>query len=164
VTDTFDLAILTEELTQDEGTRAFPYTDTKGHLSIGIGHNLSAKGITAAAIDFLFAGDVDDCCAVMDRNIDWWRALPMSKQRVMINLVFNMGWASFSQFHHFLAAMEAEDWPTAAAQLKDSVWFHQVGDRGPRVIGRLLATDVEPSSALSEADILNQQQLDKAAP
>lgn len=143
IKDTFDLAALTAELTTDEGRRQFPYTDTKGYLSVGIGRNLTGRGLSPDEIDYLFANDVADCCATMDLKIAWWRTLPAAKQRVMIDLCF-MGWGSLSQFRKFLTAMQAHDWQEAAEELKDSLWYRQVADRGPRVIGRLLATDGAP--------------------
>jgi lysozyme len=138
INDTFGLATLTAELDTDEGTRQYPYTDTKGYLSIGRGRNLTGKGLAPDEVDYLFDNDVADCCATMDKQIPWWRTLPASKQRVMINLCF-MGWGSFSTFHHFLSQMQARDYLEAAHELEDSDWYRQVGTRGPRVVARLLA-------------------------
>lgn len=139
--DTYDKAALAAELTLDEGSRAFPYIDSRGYCSIGIGRNLSAKGLSPDEIAFLFGHDIADCCAAMDHAIAWWRTLPPARQRVMINLCFNLGWGSFSQFHRFFAAMQRHDWPTAAAELRNSLWYGQVAARGPRVVGRLLDPD-----------------------
>jgi hypothetical protein len=58
----------------------------------------------------------------------------------MINLCF-MGWGSFSQFVRFFAAMQSANWQAAANEIRTSRWYQQVGDRGPRVIARLLAPD-----------------------
>lgn len=137
LSDTFGLAALTDELTEDEGREPIPYIDTRRNLSGGIGRNLG-KGFSDAEIDFMFTNDVSDCCAQMDAHIPWWRMLSAAHQRVMINLCF-MGWESLSGFHKFLVAMQDGHWPTAAAELKDSLWWRQVGDRGPRVVARLLA-------------------------
>jgi lysozyme len=141
MTDTFDLPALTAELSLDEGRVFFPYTDTQGYTSIGIGRNLSARGLSWAEIDMLFTNDVRDCCASLDAHTPWWRTLAPGRQRVMINLCFNLGWGSLAQFHHFLAAMKAGDWPAAAAELENSRWYVQVHGRGPRMVARLLAAD-----------------------
>jgi lysozyme len=140
VLDTFGLPALTGEMTTDEGREAFPYTDTKGYLSIAIGRNLTGRGLLPDEIDLLFANDVAECCSIMDKQIPWWRTLPPTKQRVMINLCF-MGWGSLSQFKRFLAAMQGQDWQEAADELVDSLWYRQVGTRGPRVVARLLGTE-----------------------
>jgi lysozyme len=139
IRDTFGLPALTGELTTDEGRSTFAYLDTKGLITAGIGRNLSTRGLTKAEIDYLFANDVENCCMVMDQQIPWWRDLPPAKQRVMVNLVFNMGWYAFSKFRVFLVAMKDHDYPGAAHQLENSDWYKQVKERGPRVVERLLA-------------------------
>ena len=143
--DTFDMAALTAELTEDEGRRLQAYTDTVGLTTIGIGRELTRKGISDVECDMLFANDVAACAGIMDREIAWWRDLPPGAQRVMINLAF-MGWGSFSQFHNFLAHMNTLangfSQPVldgAVAELEDSRWWQQVGLRGPRVVARLRA-------------------------
>jgi lysozyme len=141
-TDTFGMSTLTDELNVDEGCKAFPYTDTRGCLSIARGRNLTGRGVSPDEIEYLFANDVASCCRDLDSHAPWWRALSPSKQRVMLGLVFNLGWQKFSEFHRFLAAMEAGNWPEAALELQDSLWWGQVGLRGPRVVARLLATEV----------------------
>jgi lysozyme len=150
IDDTFSLPALTSELTQDEGRKTFPYTDTKGYLSIGIGRNLTGRGLTSDEVDYLFGNDVADCCATMDQHIPWWRTLPPTKQRVMINLCF-MGWASLSQFQRFLAAMQGQDWQDAAHEIEDSLWFQQVRDRGPRVVARLLGQEPIAATPIPQA-------------
>lgn len=141
-TDTYDPVALRAELALDEGNKAFPYTDSRGFLSIGIGRNLTGVGLAADEVNYLFANDVGESCASLDAYVPWWRDLPAQQQRVMINLCFNMGWKTFSEFKQFLAAMQAQSWAAAAAQLADSLWYRQVGTRGPRMIARL--TDVTP--------------------
>jgi lysozyme len=138
IRDTFGLPALTGELTTDEGREAIPYIDTRGNLSGGIGRNLG-RGFSSAEIDFMFTNDVAGCCRDLDAHAAWWRNLSPSKQRVMINLTFNMGWPVLSQFERFLSAMQLGIWPEAATQLRNSKWYSEVGTRGTRVVERLLA-------------------------
>lgn len=142
MTDTYDDAALQAELTLDEARKPFPYTDSRGFLSIAIGRNLTGVGLRPNEIDLMFRNDVADRCATLDAKVPWWRDLPPAQQRVMINLAFNMGWGKFSEFVKFLAAMQSHSWQLAAAELKDSDWYGQVGVRGPRMILRLIATSM----------------------
>lgn len=154
--DTFGFPFLTLELIADEGKRTRAYADTKGLLTIGIGHNISARpltplevalfktgtiptdrDITDQEIMLLFQTDVGIAIDVLDGHAAWFRNLPQPQQRVMINLEFNMGWGKLALFRKFLAAMEVSDWTAAGDELKDSNWYKQVGLRGPRMIGRL---------------------------
>ena len=146
--DTFDMAALTAELTTDEGKRNQVYFDTLGLATIGIGRELTRKGLSDSEVDYLFTNDVDACASIMDQELPWWRNLPQGAQRCMINLCF-MGWGSFSQFHHFLTHMEnlattfsQSELDNAVAELKNSKWWNQVGLRGPRVEARLRASFV----------------------
>jgi lysozyme len=140
VIDNFNHALLQEELENDEGRRGRPYADKLGLITIGIGRNLTGRGISDAEIDFLFQNDVQACCDIMDKEIPWWRTLPPTKQRVMINLCF-MGWGSFSQFHKFMSYMQVGRWIDASKELENSKWFQQVRLRGPRVVQRLLTSE-----------------------
>lgn len=144
--DTFDLAALTKELTVDEGRAKVPYFDTRHILTGGIGRNLG-RGFSDPEIDFMFANDVTSCCVDLDLHTAWWRTLTPARQRVMLNLTFNIGWPRVSLFAHFLAAMETRDWASAAYELRDSKWYNQVGQRGPRVVARLSAPTNDPKVA-----------------
>jgi lysozyme len=143
LSDTFDMAALDAELTLDEGKERIPYIDSRGHLSGGVGRNLG-KGFSDDEIALMFANDKRDAIYDLDMHATWWRKLPAAQQRVMVNLCFNLGWSRFAGFVRFLAAMQAWDWPRAAAELKDSLWWKEVKERGPRVVARLLATDGAP--------------------
>ncbi len=37
--------------------------------------------------------------------------------------------------------MQAGEWDAAVAQLKASRWWHEVGQRGPEIAGRILAAE-----------------------
>lgn len=140
ILDTFDLVKLNSELTTDEGREAIPYFDSRHILTGGVGRNLG-RGFSDPEIDFMLLNDVTGACLDLDTHVPWWRTLPPAQQRVMINLEFNLGWRKFGDFVKFDAAMQRKDYQAAAPELRDSLWFRQVGLRGPRVIGRLLGSE-----------------------
>jgi hypothetical protein len=55
------------------------------------------------------------------------------RQRALINLVFNMGDHGLDEFVQFRAALQAQNYAEAGAQLEASRWWSEVGARGPRV-------------------------------
>jgi GH24 family phage-related lysozyme (muramidase) len=128
-----------------EGYRTRAYQDTKGITSIGIGRNIGTRDMTDAEVLYLYGNDVDGVCLQMDSAIGWWRKLNPDGQRAMISLCF-MGWNTFRQFVHFLAAMEQiaggiTDPETlnnviavAHAELQASAWWNEVGQRGPMTL------------------------------
>lgn len=128
----YDAAILKAELTRDEDRRKRIYTDTVGKVSGGIGRNLTDKGFRDTEIDLMYQNDIAETEAWLDRSLPWWRSLDPVRQRVMMNMAFNMQ-AKLLGFRNFLAAAQRRDWNTAAAEMLDSLWARQVGARASRL-------------------------------
>lgn len=132
---TFDLADVRPDLIRDEGLRLKPYTDTVGKLTIGVGRNLSDRGIAKDEALLLLDNDIRAIASDLDRAIPWWRFLPDGPRRALINMTFNVGWPRMSLFTAMLAALEAGDYDLAANEALDSSWARQVGARATRVAG-----------------------------
>ncbi|KVT81414.1 lysozyme [Burkholderia ubonensis] len=128
----YDAAILKAELTRDEDRRKRIYTDTVGKVSGGIGRNLTDKGFRDNEIDLMYQNDIAETEAWLDRSLPWWQSLDPVRQRVMMNMAFNMQ-AKLLGFRNFLAAAQRRDWNTAAAEMLDSLWARQVGARATRL-------------------------------
>jgi GH24 family phage-related lysozyme (muramidase) len=64
-------------------------------------------------------------------------AISPIRERALINMAFNLGYR-LSGFKKFLAAVNAEDWETAAKEMMDSKWAQQVGDRAVRLRDQIL--------------------------
>lgn len=126
------------ELTADhEGVSSKPYTDTRGKITIGIGRNLTDKGLSPAEIDYLYENDYREAEDAA-KTFPWFHSLDEVRQAVVIDLLFNLGLSKFRKFVQFISAMTARDWVWAAEELKDSAWWTQVGRRGPRLRDMLL--------------------------
>jgi lysozyme len=130
---TFDVDALTADLIRDEGLKLKPYTDTVGKLTIGIGRNLTDRGISRQEALVLARNDVDAAAAELDRFAPWWRSASEARRRALLNMTFNMGWPRVSGFAAMLAALQAGDYGAAADAALDSVWARQVGARALRV-------------------------------
>ncbi len=134
-----NLLKLTDELLRDEGLRLKPYTCTAGKLTIGVGRNLTDRGITKTEAMLMLAHDIDDCCDDLDRALPWWRTLDPVRQRVLANMCFNLGLAKLLTFKNTLAAVEAGDYLRAADGMRASLWARQVGQRAER-LAQMMAT------------------------
>ena len=134
-------ALLEAELRRDEGVRYWPYKDTMGVQTTGCGHNLQAKPLppnwtyplTPAQVTQLLEQDIADTLANLDRNLPWWRDLDEVRQRVVANMAFNLGIGKLLGFKNTLAAMQRGSYAVAAAGMKNSAWFKQVGNRAVRL-------------------------------
>ena len=122
-----------EQLRRDEGVQSHPYTDTTGNLTIGVGRNLNAKGLTGEEISHLLENDVRELTMELGGRLPWYQALDDARQGVVQNMAFNMGIAGLEGFPRMLQAIAQGDWNTAADEMRDSLWAKQVGDRAVRL-------------------------------
>lgn len=131
-------ARLIEQLRLHEGERRKPYRDTVGKLTIGIGRNLDDKGLRRDEIEYLLANDIADARADLDRYLPWWRGLDPVRQRVLIDMMFNMGAGSPNRvgllsFVNTLSNIRQGRYAEAAAMMLASKWASQVGSRAVRL-------------------------------
>lgn len=111
-----------------------PYHCSANKLSIGFGRNLEARGISLNEAEYMLANDIRDCREVLTRDYSWFPGLDQVRQAALVDLAFNLGSARLAGFVKFLAAMGRGDYERAADELVDSLWFGQVGRRGPRIV------------------------------
>ena len=129
---------LIEELKRDEGVELKAYQDTEGIWTIGIGRNLQDVGVSMDEAEYMLANDIDVAVGELQRTFDWFEGLSDARQRVCINMCFNLGLTRLLNFKKFLAAMAAGDWETAGVEMLDSKWSRQVGARSTRLKDLLL--------------------------
>ena len=139
-----DLALLRAELTRDEGLRLRPYTDTTGHLTIGVGRNLTDNGISEREAQVLLLNDIARVVEQLDHALPWWQGLDPVRQRVMANMAFNLGIASFLGFHNTIILIQSGRYDAAAAGMRSSLWARQVGPRAER-LAAMMETGKEPT-------------------
>lgn len=158
----YDRAALAAELIRDEDEQLKVYRCTADKRTIGIGRNLddvgiskaetAALGITVASVikngitreqsRALFANDIAACERQLDAKLPWWRTLNDVRQRVLLNMCFNLGINRLLGFKNTLAKMQRGDFTGAAAGMRASLWARQVGARAER-----LATMMEKGTA-----------------
>jgi len=121
------------ELERDEGMRLKPYPDSMGVLTIGVGRNLRDVGITKGEAYQMLHNDIDRVTQELDEHLPWWSTLSEVRQRVLVNMCFNLGYARLLGFRSALAAMQIGDWEGAASGMMASQWANQVGPRAVRL-------------------------------
>lgn len=129
----FDVAALQAELVRDEGLRLKPYRCTAGKLTIGIGRNLEDRGITEAEARYLLANDIVSVSDAIEKALPWVRTLSDARQRALINIGFNVGVHGVFGFRDMLAALQAGDFTTAAAECLDSDAARELPSRYHRI-------------------------------
>ena len=105
------------------------YNDSEGIPTIGVGRNLRDRGLSDDEIDYLLSNDIDIVVDELDKVMPWWKDLDEVRQRVLCDLVFNLGMPRFSGFKKSISYMKQQMWDQAADELLDSKWARQVGRR-----------------------------------
>jgi len=140
---------LREQLKIDEGVRYEIYNDHLGYPTCGIGH-LIVEGdeehgkpigteVSSDRVNELFDKDVSKFVEETKKVFPDLEDKPEEVQQVAINMCFNLGEPRLSKFKKFIAAVNEENWETAAAEMLDSRWAQQVGERAVRLSKRILS-------------------------
>ena len=103
--------------------------------------------VTDERVQELFTQDIqtalNDCKDVFSD----FGTLPEEVQRVIANMMFNLGKPRFKGFKKFIAAVKARDWNKAADEMVDSKWYRQVKGRGQRLVERMREIEDEESGS-----------------
>lgn len=138
-----DREAMVRQLRLHEGERLTPYRCTAGKLTIGVGRNLEDRGITREESAMLLANDITREERELVRALPWVAKLDEVRQRVLLDMSFNLGLAGLLGFKNTLATIERGDYQRAAAMMLDSRWARQVGQRAER-LSRMMATGKDP--------------------
>lgn len=123
-------------LKHHEAYKRFVYRCPAGYLTAGYGRNLETRGLSEEEADYLLANDVLEAISHL-RGEPYWLDLNDARQAVLIDMVVNLGWGGFSEFKKLRAALTAGDYPKAAAEMANSRWYGQVGNRSKRLVGMM---------------------------
>jgi lysozyme len=139
----FDRAALIRQIRLHEGERLKPYRCTAGKLTIGVGRNLDDRGISREESAMLLDGDIRLLEIELFRALPWASALDDVRQRVLLDMAFNLGLPGLLQFKRTLEAIRTGQYQQAATMMLDSLWARQVGQRAER-LARMMATGATP--------------------
>ena len=138
--DDMDIVKLKDQLIVHEGMELKPYQCTADKTTIGVGRNIQEIGITEDEARYLLDNDILRVCEELDNAIHWWRDLSEVRQRVLIDMVFNLGITRFMKFSRTIEAIAAGQYDIAAEEMLDSKWSRQVGKRS-QTLAEAMRTD-----------------------
>ena len=133
---------LRSQLIKHEGLKRLPYIDSVGKLTIGVGRNLDDKGISNSEALNMLSNDIKIAETDARKLVARFPDLGDVRQRVLIDMAFNLGLGRLSKFKKTLAAIEAGDYKEASLEMLDSKWAAQVGRRANR-LALMMATGRE---------------------
>ena len=132
---------LSKQLIAHEGLKLKPYKCTANKLTIGVGRNLDDVGITEEEALYLLEADIQVVINQCTVAFAWFVDLDELRNEAVINLVFNMGLTKFKQFKKTIAYIEQGKFDLAGAELLDSNYARQVGQRSIDVANQLAGVD-----------------------
>jgi lysozyme len=116
-------------LVNNESYKQFPYTDITGHLTIGIGRNLSDRGISTTEALQLLDDDIIYFISKLSHYVSFFYELSDNRKIVLVDMCFNLGINGFLQFQNMLQALENKDYETAAKEILNSKAAEQCPER-----------------------------------
>ena len=129
-----NLDALEQQLIEHEGLELVMYNDTMGIATIGVGRNLEHVGLrNEAEARFLLRSDILSIRAELDARLPWLEELDEVRQRVLLDMAFNLGVAGLCKFTATLEHVEARRFDQASVEMLDSRWADQVGRRAVRL-------------------------------
>lgn len=136
-------ALLKMQLVRHEGLRRYPYTDTVGKLTIGVGRNLTDRGLSEGEIQVLLENDILAVEHELVAALPWIATLSEVRLRVLLNMGFNLGVPGLLKFKETLAAVRDGYYALAAERMLQSKWAGQVGRRATE-LAEMMKTGVDP--------------------
>jgi lysozyme len=135
---------LIDQLRRDEGVRYTPYPDSRGFMTIGVGHKIlptenfsTVVPLSDGQVDMLLGQDIDDKQQQL-AQFPWFLPLNDARQGAITNMAFNLGVQGLLHFPSMIHYLTISDWMNASAQALESVWATQVGDRAKRIAQQIL--------------------------
>ena len=144
-----DIEKLREEIKYDEGSVNEIYLDHLGLATFGIGHLVTewdeeygwevGTPVSEDRCNEVFDSDIQIVLADCEQLYPDFNELPEEVQRIIANMMFNMGRPRLSKFKGMKAGVDSRDWNKAADEMIDSAWYRQVPNRAGRLVKRMRA-------------------------
>lgn len=105
-----------KRLETHEGYRQFPYTDTKGIATVGIGFNLDHVGLSYEESLMILKMRTDKLEKDLEKY-SWFTPLSMARKDVIVNMVYNMGIGKVLGFKGMIRAIILKNFELAAKEM-----------------------------------------------
>lgn len=136
---------LQKMITEHEGERLLPYEDSKGNITIGVGHNLTEHGIPQEMSQYLLQRDLAFAIQDIKKKFKWVEEINEVRQAALVSLVFNMGLPTFLKFKKTIAFLKDKRFKEAGDEIlyngvkNKTPYYEQVGKRA-EVLAEMIRT------------------------
>jgi lysozyme len=122
------LSKLFRSLILHEEFKNFPYTDSKGKITIGIGYNLTDRGMDDEWINTQCKKDILYFYHQLTEHFGWFQRLNPDRQIVLVDMCF-MGFKRFLEFDQMIDALSKDDYFRASEEMLNSDWAKETKGR-----------------------------------
>jgi len=127
---------LIDQLIRDEGVSLKPYLDQTGHVTIGVGRNLTDVGVDKVTTGLMLRQDIDNVRSQLV-TLGWYAKANSARQGAAENLAFAMGVHGFLSQTSIVHAYERQDWFSAVTALSETKWCVVVTVRCTRLMKQI---------------------------
>jgi lysozyme len=127
-------------LIKHEQLKQFPYVDKTGHLTIGIGRNLTTRGVSVSESLYLCDDDILYFTDKLNQFVSFFNLLSDNRKTVLVDICFNVGVNGLLNFKNMLSALENSDFDKAAEEILDSKAAQQCPERYQQ-LAQIMKTD-----------------------
>jgi lysozyme len=138
------LKSLKDLLVKHEGVRLYPYQDTTGHWTIGIGRNLTDSGLYQNEPYMMLDNDINYFTSKLESILPYFNKLDEVRKIVLVDMCFNLGIKGLLKFKDMLDAIRKKDWERAAKEIIDSLASKQTKNRYAE-LASMMKTGVFPN-------------------
>lgn len=146
----------------NEGKSNIAYEDSLGYKTIAIGFCLEPsirkdakekiesvggnyeriynkeESLSDNQIYYLTKQDIENAIRIANSFCGDLSSHPKNVQKAIVDMAFNLGPNRLGKFVKLQDSLKRKDYANAAKEMKDSKWFKQIGNRGPRMIDYML--------------------------
>ena len=140
------LEYITPKTASFEGFSSVVYKCPAGYDTIGYGRNIESHPLSKEEREQLQNGEISKEVAMewLKKDLEqryylacdfaWFRDLDnVARAGAVVDLIYNLGYSGFKKFKKFIEAMNKKDYKKASAELVDSKWYSQVGNRAKEI-------------------------------
>lgn len=122
----------------EESYRAFPYKDTDGNWTLGIGWNIFTRGCNLKIATFACKEHISESDQDLTNNLSFYNQLDEVRKAALIDMAFNMGIKNLLGFQNMLKAIQENNWDTASKECLNSSYGTKLKSRAQKIAKMLL--------------------------
>ena len=123
---------LIQAIKEHEGYRTFPYRCTANKLTIGYGFNLEDVGLSEEESEIILKLRLQKLHNKLN-ELHWYAKQNQNRKDALIDMAYNLGYAGLLKFKNMIAALNINDYESAAVEALNSKWAAQVGKRANKI-------------------------------